>query len=48
MPTEEEDAGDFQEMLSEEKARAQSNEESVLVQKGGQADVSGIHTRVCI
>lgn len=44
--TKEKDADDFQEMLLREKAKAQSSEESVFVQKRGQADVSGIHTRV--
>lgn len=46
--TKEKDADDFQEMLLREKAKAQSNEESVFVQKRGQADASGIHTYVCI
>lgn len=44
--TKEKAADDFQEMLFREKAKAQSSEESVFVQKQGQADVSGIHTRV--
>lgn len=44
--TKEKDAEDFQEMPLREKAKAQSSEESVFVQKQGQADVSSIHTHV--
>lgn len=46
LATKEEAADDLQELLFREKAKAQSGEESVFVQKRGQADVSGIHTRV--